>query len=317
MIAPMQSLSLIANPRAGQGRGRDAAEEAERAFLAAGWKLIERAETQFGGHAVELAERLAPLSDVLVAVGGDGTLAEVLRGVGDHDCSIGQIPMGTANVVARELGLPLGPPQRVAQLLASASKARVVDIGRCGERPLLAMLGAGYDSQVCAAVEASRRRRGRGGMLGFLIPSLKQFLSYPMASAQIELAVDSESKPGRYASVIVSNTRNYGGFMSFAPEASMSSGQFEVTALKSRGHLGLLLSHTYALLRRRQPRWLADSFSGREIEIRSDRSLPVQIDGDDAEELALKPGLPLHLRLSPQAARLLAPDHAHGDACDD
>ena len=133
---------IVANPISGGGRGKSMAEALQR-HLADSIGEVELALTERAGDASILAGR--PGADCIVAVGGDGTINEIANGMQDTDATLAILPMGTANVVARELGIPRDT-KAVAKIIAR-HRIRSMDLGLAGSRRFLLGAGAGFDRQ--------------------------------------------------------------------------------------------------------------------------------------------------------------------------
>lgn len=129
-------------------------------------------ETQASGDAIRLGRQAAAEKiDVAFAMGGDGTLNEVANGVLDSETAVGILPLGTTNVWALEMGLPLDNLVRAAQLQANA-KPRTIDVGIAqgngfAPRAFLLSCGAGLDAAVINQVENDRANKRRFGKLFF------------------------------------------------------------------------------------------------------------------------------------------------------
>ena len=153
---------IVFNPTAGRRRAHLLWRVLD--VMAANGVRLELAETRHAGHATELArEAAARGAGLVVAAGGDGTIAEVANGLNGSGCRLGVIPLGTANVLAHELGLPF-KPRAVAAALAFGRTREVwpgIATGAAGSRLFVQMLGAGFDAQVvhraAAAAEAGAR----------------------------------------------------------------------------------------------------------------------------------------------------------------
>ncbi|MCA9322837.1 MAG: diacylglycerol kinase family lipid kinase [Planctomycetes bacterium] len=303
MLATFTSFSrvaLIANPRAGAFRGKRAAEAAAEVFADAG-HAVEVQLTERAGHAGELANEAATRFDLILAVGGDGTLAEVLIGLASHAAApvTGIIPVGTANVVAREIGLPLKSPKRAAEALATG-KVVLIDQGLANGRPFVANVGAGFDARVVHALTAARaRKRGRTGMLGYLpigLGELKRF-----EAPRLFVVTEDGERLGAFSAVTVCNTANYGGIMSLTPKATMTDGRLDLYARRGTGRRSTFRQLACGLLRCEDSQKVTYR-SGTRFRIECEGAAePLQIDGDPAGLL------PAEISLIPKGLRFLVP----------
>jgi YegS/Rv2252/BmrU family lipid kinase len=301
---------IIANPFSGGGRaGRLARRVAER--LRRGGRPVEVHETRFAGD----ARRSAASARGFAAIGcggGDGTVNEVINGLPESGAPpLFMIPGGTANVLAKELGLP----RRAGALARLVEEGRAVswDLGRergSGRRFVL-FAGAGYDAHVVHVFHAARRRPAGIGpgafsnMVRYVIWGLKSMVGYPIPSIAVWL--DGVPLTREAAWVHVANAASYGGPLVFTPRARPDDGRFEVLVQHARRPRDILRLFWAALLARlfgRMPRLRDVTFHpARRVRLESadGRPVPVEVDGD--------PGgfLPAEFEILPGAVRILAP----------
>ncbi len=280
----MPSYLLIANPSSGRGQGRRRAEALRSALPDAG--RVEVVETTHRGAATELAAKHAHEVDRLIAVGGDGTLNEVLCGLmrtgrEAHDLpELGFLPSGTANAAARAFGLA-SDPAVVGRSLARAV-SRPVDVGVVshagGERAFLLWFGAGYDAVVIRALNETRTGlMGMSGLLGKAPRVVSALAGYgaPRIDAEVE-----GSSFGIWSSVVVTNVKEiaFGGVL--AQDADPFDGQFDVVGIPQAGVPGLV---------RLVARMLTSSLAGAEgvrhrtatrVALRSEGEVPFHLDGE-------------------------------------
>ena len=119
---------------------------------------LEFYRTRFAGHATELAREHADAADILLAVGGDGTVAEVAGVARATGKPLAIVPAGSTNIIARELGIPTNA-QRAAKVVFGHHAIRRIDAGVCGDRTFLHMAGAGIDSLLFAQSRPQLKRR--------------------------------------------------------------------------------------------------------------------------------------------------------------
>ncbi len=199
---------------------------------------VDLAETGHRGHAVLLAREAAERgARLVVAAGGDGTIAEVANGLSRTRVRLGVIPLGTANVLAHELGLPFAP-RAVAQGLAFGRTQRVwpgVARGASGERLFVQMLGVGFDAAVVHHLpEALKRVLGRGA---YVMQCLREMPRYRFPRLRVRL--DGQSLEA--SSVIVSKGRYYAGRYLLAPGARPDEPGFSVALFRGPGRLSAVL----------------------------------------------------------------------------
>ena len=146
---------MIANPTSGSYVHHAHQLEENIAFLRQQQWQVDLRLTEEAGDATRLArEAAAEHSDVVIAAGGDGTINEVIQGLAGTETALGVLPLGTVNVWACEMAIPLDGTGAVDVLVHG--KIRCIDLGRMNERYFLLMAGIGLDGEVTSAVETRR-----------------------------------------------------------------------------------------------------------------------------------------------------------------
>lgn len=213
---------VIGNPAAGAGRaGRRAAALAQA--LAARGHAVEAVTTTGSGDAGRRAAAAEGAVDCIVAAGGDGTLAEVLNGLADPRATpLVPMPLGTANMLARVLGVPADPGALALWIERAAPRRIDLGLARFADGPpvrFLSVAGAGFDAEVTRAV--ARTRRGRLGFRGYVAPIARTLLRY--RAPRLVVRLDGEP-PIACAFAIVARVPNYGGVLRVAPDARPDDG---------------------------------------------------------------------------------------------
>ena len=182
---------------------------------------VEAQATAAPGDAVRLSrDALAAGVSMIVVHGGDGTINEALQPLVGGATPLAVWPGGTANVLARELGLPRSL-ERVVDMIASG-RTRRVSVGRAGERYFLLMAGVGLDAALVRAVNPTLKRlTGQGA---FWIAALQQFVRWEPR----RFVIDVEGKQYEAALALFANAAHYAGGMRIAPRASMESDHLDL-----------------------------------------------------------------------------------------
>lgn len=152
----MKKLLFIINPHSGKRHSIDIETLARQRLNPSAFRL-EFVRTEYAGHAVELASDSD--ADIVVAVGGDGTVNEVARGLAGSEKTLGIIPTGSGNGLARHLGISCKPDKALETL--SLMKTSTIDCGVMNGRLFCCSCGAGLDADV-SAMFASSKKRGLG-----------------------------------------------------------------------------------------------------------------------------------------------------------
>ncbi len=222
-------IKLIGNPIAGNN---GLAKIRQTAGLLTGMGTdVEVCYTEYAGHAEELAHDCQGF-DRLVAVGGDGTVNEVINGMMPNPVPLAVIPLGTANVFALEVDLP-GDLGKQCQIAVEGTVQQVT-LGRAGERYFLLMAGVGLDAEVVRLVNLNTKRwLGKGA---YLLSALRVLSHLP---PPVDLQYD-DCRISDLAGIIICNSKKYGGNFSLAPRASLFSSTFQVITVPHRSSLGLV-----------------------------------------------------------------------------
>lgn len=288
-------LVVIHNPAAGQRRRRRL--QGVLVCLRDAGCAIDLHPTTQPGDAEAFARTLSRAAcDVLVVAGGDGTVNEVVNGLVAAPGPVpplAVVPLGTANVLAHEIGLPLRP-QAIAATITHGV-ARPIRLGCVNGRHFVLMAGAGLDAQVVAHVSLALKRRA--GKAAYVLETLLQLACYRFPPLQV--TVDG----ARYTAgtVVACNGRHYGGPFVAAPAASLLEGRLDICLLANRGPWHAL-RYGAALVLGRLP-MLKDVtlISATAVRIEGPAGEPVQGDGD------IIAGLPAYISVSEETVSLLFP----------
>ncbi len=220
---------IIANPAAGGGRPYRKLGRYLKTWPHRDWQF-ELLPTRCAGHAGELARELLECPpDLLAVCGGDGTMNEVAARVPDPPFPVALLPGGTANVLARELGIPLEPVRALGDVLQGV--VRRIDLGTVAgrtEHRFLLMAGIGFDAYVVSKVRPRLKRRT--GKFAFFVSVLQSLAGYSFP--EFEVVVGEETL--KATSCIVANARGYGGGLLLTPEADLTDGLLDVLAVQGR-----------------------------------------------------------------------------------
>lgn len=294
---PIRRVQVIFNPTAGGAKRQKYHAVLDR-LLQAGVEVVERPTGQRGDAEAFAAELQRGACDRLVVAGGDGTINEAINGLGQNRAGgattpLALLPLGTANVLAREIGLSTRPSEVSAAILHGP--VRPVALGEANGRRFTLMAGVGFDAHVVAQVStALKRRLGKGAYVYQTVREIGRF-DFPSYNVRIDGVEET------VASAVVANARHYGGAFVMAPGARLESGVLEVCLFDTPGRLAAL-KYAAALVLGLLPR-LSDFriVSGRQIRIQGPVEDPIQGDGD------VVAALPAEVRVLPDALNLVFP----------
>jgi len=284
---------VIANPIAGRGRGERAATDLASALRAAGIES-EIFATRARGDARARAAAVDRDVEAVVSVGGDGTLNEVFSGLARRTIPVAQLALGTANVLALDLGLPRDP-HAVARIVA-ARKTRKIDVAHVGDRLSFLGASAGYDAAVVHGLE--RLRRGPITRWTWTRAAITEFKEY--APPELSVEIDGKLVDGVFGMILVANVVHYAGWPSLASDRTLDDGRFEAYLFPARSRFELVRHATRGFCAR-FPGGNVRRLQGRRFRIASSKPIPVQIDGDAAGHT------PFELRVDAEPRLVLVP----------
>ncbi len=243
--------------------------------------------------------------ETIIAAGGDGTLNEVLNGIGDVPGSfektrLAVIPLGTVNVFALEAGIPSDP--EIAWELIEQGKEILIDLpeitfqARDGvkSRYFLQMAGAGLDARAVELVDWGLKKRV--GSLAYVWAGLKALMR---SQSAIQVSTKTKSTSGEL--VIISNGKFYGGQFTFCPDAKYTDGLLDVCAFPKVSWHRLPLYSFAALTDRLAKQNFTVNFQAESIQLSSAVRVPIQLDGEAVGYL------PAVLRLHSRKLRMIVP----------
>lgn len=242
-------------------------------------------QTAGAGDARRLAaEAVREGFEIVVAAGGDGTVNEVLNGIGDapggfENARLGVLPLGTVNVFARELGIP-ARLESAWETIRQGREIRVdlpsVEHAAAGgrvRRYFAQLAGAGLDARAIELVHWPLKKRF--GPLAYVVAGLHALM---MRQSRITLAADGRSATGEL--VLIGNGRLYGGPFAIFPDAELRDGVLEVCVFPRVNWLTLARLGPRLLLRRSLPPRATENFRAASFTLTSASPAPLEVDGE-------------------------------------
>jgi diacylglycerol kinase family enzyme len=285
-------------------------------------------ETSAPLEATDLARDAARREvDLVVAVGGDGTVNEVASGLVHSDTVFGVLPAGTTNVWALQMKIPtlnpIGINSRLARLASERAEkpsllsslgyyrsilvdaARVllegqvvqVDVGKANDRFFLLWAGVGLDAAVTTNVSPEHKKAF--GPLAFVGATLETLRDYPCC--EVRLTLDGQTQLVNTALVIVTNIQLYGGTLPMGVRACVNDGKLDVCVFRGEGILNYVQHVLKIVSRQHVQDPQIDYLQASEIVVESDRPLPVHVDD---EPFAVTP---VSIQVVPRSLRAVVP----------
>ena len=241
---------VIVNPASGKKGGfttNASGPDEVRAVLEANGIEAEIRETEYEGHATALAEEAVREGyEIVVACGGDGTVAEVAKGlIGKKSATLGILPLGSANNVARMTGVPFDLAEAARNLRTGAIKA--IDVGKCNGEYFLETAGIGLDAALFPIL--NKVDSGEYVRLWDAVTTLFKF-----RQRSVTLVLDKRAVRVKALVILVANGPYWGYSLPLAPDAKIDDGRFEVVVFRNFSKTDFIRHVLAALFRRNKPR---------------------------------------------------------------
>jgi diacylglycerol kinase (ATP) len=265
-------------------------------------KMLEQAYdvefrfSTYAGEERELARQAADEVDLVIAVGGDGTVAHVAAGILDKRVDMAIIPNGSTNVVARGLGIP-GDPFRAARALQGHMSPRWIDVGVSGDRVILHMAGSGLDSLMFRDAHPSLKRIF--AWLAYVPPALKHLGIRPW---RYTITADGQSFETDARLVLVAN----GSFVvnprfEVGKDIRIDDGYLDILVFRPPNTAAAISLAAWIVLgKAHRSRYIYQTRAKR-LKIESDPPAPFEFDGDYIGET------PFEVNVKPRALHIMTP----------
>ena len=287
-------IHIIVNPKSGSGLKRTALAEL-RACLRQHGKEVTEYTTTGPADATRYARTIRAGSEAVIAWGGDGTVREVASGLVGSDVPVLACPVGTENLLAKELRIPR-QPHRLADLV-SAGRTVQCDLGIANGRDFLLIMGIGFDGEVVRRLAAVRR--GHITHLSYFWPIWRTFWEHDFP--RIRVVADGQEVFNDRGLAFVGNISRYAVGLRICRDAQFDDGLLDLVIFGCQEQTALVLHAAWTLLRLHPTKGNVVYRRFRAARIESDAIVPSQTDGD------LGPNTPLDISVHPGKLRLLVP----------
>ena len=291
-----QSKALaIINPATGSVPLRRVRQLLRGQALKAGVDL-EFAETEYADHATEIVRERHQKFDIVIAVGGDGTVSEVVAGAIGTDLVIGIVPTGSTNMVAKELGIPRLLSQAVRVALTSDTTI-MMDVAKSNSFLFIHMGGAGFDAAIMRETSRTLKRIFR--WMAYIGPGVAQLRRKPFA---VRLVLDGNEYRYRARMVLLA----LGGSIvhprfRVGDGIDRTDGVLDVIVFDPPGILQIATTFAWMAIRRPERSAWHHHHRCLTADIQSDEPVPFELDGSYRGEL------PLQVEMISQAAYIRVP----------
>ncbi len=284
---------FIVNPTADRGK----AKGVWKTLLGCKSELFSNYEvihTEYQGHARVIASEISEETcDVIVSVGGDGTIHEIVNGIVGKDISLGIIPAGSGNDLARTLGISKDPKE--ALLAITNKSASRIDLGVAGDRYFINIGGAGFDAEVVA--DMNNNMRFLRGTVAYVASVIKKLLTF--VPVELEITIDGRILNKKVYICAVANGKYYGGGMMLAPDALINDGYFDICVLEDLSKLDFLVTFPSVFKGKHIDHPKVKIYKGKEVLIKGPEHLSIHADGE------IFGRLPARFFILPNALRIM------------
>lgn len=219
-----KKILLIINKFAGHGQKKEKKINNVISLLQKHFGRVEFKYTEFPGHATELAAQAVSSGfDIVVAVGGDGTVNEVAQGLVGTSKTMGILPVGSGNGLARELGISMNLQKSARTLIGG--KTQQIDVCKINSQRFLCTSGIGFDAQVADKMSKATSR----GFLRYIQLTIQESFAYKPFKIKMKVGDIVVEKP--VFLVTFANAAQFGNNARIAPNASMTDGLMDVVVV--------------------------------------------------------------------------------------
>ncbi|MET3115208.1 diacylglycerol kinase (ATP) [Pedobacter sp. CG_S7] len=229
--------------------------------------------TEYSGHAAAIVEETANLNfDIIVAVGGDGTINEIGAKVMEQNKVLGIIPYGSGNGLARFLKIPMNTLKALEVI--NQCHITKIDTATFNDKVYFNMAGMGFDAHISAIFAGNKKR----GLSGYLKLGLKEMLNYEPATYTI--VVDGKTFTRKAFVVSIANSSQYGNNAHISPLASVSDGLLDVCIIKNFPLYRIPVLAFYMLTAKTHRSDMVEIIQGKDIHISRPTAAAIHIDGE-------------------------------------
>lgn len=283
----MKNIAFIINPVSGSKETQKEKRKLPKLIM----QLLDKEQwlpniafTEYAGHATELARQYARMGfDAVVAVGGDGTVNEVAKGLikgctpsdNGHQTALGLIPMGSGNGFARHLNIPIRPQKAIEML--NRSEPISVDYGLANGKLFVSTCGTGFDAVVAEHFAGSNKR----GFMTYFQNVLHDIFSYTPQTYHI--VGDGLDVTHKAFLITFANANQWGYEALIAPKASMQDGKMDIMLVSSHAILGSASLALRLFAGSIDDSHFMNTLRAKEVTLEREEAAPFHIDGDPVE----------------------------------
>lgn len=274
-VLPQKKIIFIVNPISGHGKQSDFGEAVE-SFLDKGKFRFKIFETELPGHATTICQSaIQEGADIVVAVGGDGTVNETARALVGTGILLGVVPTGSGNGLARHLHLPFGFKRAIEVI--NRSNSMLIDTATIDGQVFVSVAGVGFDALVARKFAKSPKR----GFLSYARITISSYFSYK--PKKYMLTIDGQEILRRALMISFANSSQFGNNTSIDPGAMLDDGLIDVCIVKRVPIRRLPIVSPLLFLHRFDRTDYVEIIKAREVRVTRKRGKYIHIDGDPVQ----------------------------------
>jgi diacylglycerol kinase (ATP) len=243
-------------------------------------------------HARIIASEAVGKYDMVVAVGGDGTVNEIASAIVGSNTALGIVPYGSGNGLARFLGVPMNPQQAIQTL--SAGRVESIDSATVNGQPFFNMAGMGFDAHISEVFSHGKKR----GFVSYIKSSLQEIATYDAQDYHIE--VDGKVYNRKAFMLSIANSSQYGNNAHISPHASVQDGLLDVCVIRKFPLWRFPEMGIRMLTKTSEGTSYVEIIRGRQINVTRLTAGPIHLDGEPQVM-----GTGIHINIVPHSLKVI------------
>ncbi|MGO4529057.1 diacylglycerol kinase family protein [Paenibacillus sp. 2TAF8] len=294
----MKKAMIISNPSSGKEKAEQYVSQVQAILEAKQYAVVVNETAGEGDAAHYGLNACKDGCDLVISIGGDGTLHETINGMLDqeHRPLLGIVPLGTVNDFARALHISLDPDEAIEQL--RSEQTRLVDLGMVNGRLFANVVAAGSLAEALFSVSAEEK--SKLGSFAYLKEGLKDLVNTPANALKIEY--DGQFWEGESPLFLAALTNSVGGFEKLSPDAEVDDGLIHCFVIRNIGVFNSLTLGTSLFFGNLKEHKDVDYFTAKEVHVHSDENIRTNVDGEEG------PALPIDIRVLSGYMQVIVPE---------
>ncbi|MDN3550319.1 diacylglycerol/lipid kinase family protein [Mucilaginibacter aquaedulcis] len=243
-------------------------------------------------HARIIALEAVGKYDIVVAVGGDGTVNEIASAIVGSNTALGIVPYGSGNGLARFLGIPMNPQQAIQTL--SSGKVESIDSGQLNGKPFFNMAGMGFDAHISEVFSHGKKR----GFISYIKSSLQEIATYNEQDYHIE--IDGKVYERKAFMLSIANSSQYGNNAHISPKASVQDGLLDVCVIRKFPLWRFPEMGIRMLTKKSEGTSYVEILRGKHINVTRQADGPIHLDGEPQIM-----GTGIHINIIPNSLKVI------------